>query len=390
MAFEKALVVDSDRGVRNFISSALKKKGIEVYTSDSLEKGKRLLEERHFDLLITENLELIPIFKTQSPLGTSFSFEKPLSIEALEKALDERQEKECPPTPLFLAHGEETKKLHSQVVEIAKSEANVFIFGETGTGKEVIAKILHQNSLRKENAFIKTNCAAIPETLLESEFFGHEKGAFTGAHQKRVGRFEMADKGTLLLDEVTEMPLYLQAKLLRAIEEKEFERVGGSDTVHVDVRFFSTSNRNPHQAVVEKHLREDLFYRLHVIPIYIPPLRERTEEILPLAHHFLEVFSKGKLRFSEESKEALLAYRWPGNVRELKNIIERTSVLAKEETISPSLLFNHHEKGLTLQEIEKRHLLENLNQQSSLHKSKISHDQKTGSPDPQPGRDRGL
>ena len=180
------------------------------------------------------------------------------------------------------------RQIMGDVARVAKSNASIFIHGESGTGKEVIAQAIHDQSLRSQRPFIKVNCAAVPDTLIESEFFGHEKGAFTGANFKRLGRFELASGGTLLLDEITEIPLQLQAKLLRAIQEQEFERVGGTKPVKVDVRIISTSNRDVKEAMEKKILREDLYYRLNVVPIYLPPLREQKEDILPLALYFLE------------------------------------------------------------------------------------------------------
>jgi len=381
LPIEKALVVEDEKLTREFISAALKKLKIEVYTADTIEKGQKLLKKHPFDLLLADlhlpdglGLELLTTFKESHPdgisvimtghgstesaveamrLGAFHYLQKPFSIDALEVILDKAKERlklqrernfyeqELNQAPRLVAHGQKMEQLIQEIEQVAKTDATVFIHGETGTGKEVVAKMIHAQSQRKGLPFIKTNCAAIPETLLESEFFGHEKGAFTGALQKRIGRFEMANKGTLLLDEVTEMPLSLQAKLLRALEEREFERVGGNTTVHVDVRILSTSNRDPKKAIEQGRFREDLFYRLHVIPLFLPPLRERKEEILPLAHLFLDNFSQGRLKLSKEAEQSLLGYRWPGNVRELKNIIERASVLAKSDIVSPALLFPH-------------------------------------------------
>ncbi|MFZ0564767.1 MAG: sigma-54 dependent transcriptional regulator, partial [Chlamydiales bacterium] len=217
---------------------------------------------------------------------------------------------------------------------------SVLIDGESGTGKEVIAGAIHAHSLRANRPFIRVNCAAIPDTLIESEFFGHEKGAFTGASSKHVGRFELADKGTLLLDEVTEIPITLQPKLLRVIQEQEFERVGGTKPVSVDVRLIATSNRNLKEAISEKIFREDLYYRLNVVPIHLPPLRERREEILPLVHHFLHKFcckNKQKIKtLTPAAQKKLLEYHWPGNIRELANVIERVVVLDRDPIIDVS------------------------------------------------------
>lgn len=262
-------------------------------------------------------------------------------------------------------------KLLEDVKKIATSDASVFIVGESGTGKEVIAHSIHEHSKRENNPFIKVNCAAIPDTLIESEFFGHERGAFTGAMNRRQGRFELADRGTLLLDEVSEIPLPLQSKLLRAIQEQEFERVGGSHPIHVNVRFIATSNRNMQEAIADKAFRLDLFYRLNVMPIHLPPLRERVEDILPLAGFFLKLFSPDEEKaLSSVAKQSLLDYHWPGNIRELANIIERAVVLCNDQEISnlaietpliPKLeLPKIHSSSPTLKEVERRHILETL------------------------------
>lgn len=259
------------------------------------------------------------------------------------------------------------KKLFADLMRIAKSCSSVFISGESGTGKEVIAHAIHYQSMRTSGAFVKVNCAAIPESLLESEFFGHEKGAFTGAFNRRIGRFELANEGTLLLDEISEIPPSLQSKLLRAVQEQEFERVGGTQSIHVDVRFISTSNRNMKEAIEKKIFREDLYYRLNVVPIYLPPLRERKEDILPLADYFLQQHGTLKI-LSAEAKQKLLDYPWPGNIRELANIVERTVVMTNCDCIGPEdLVFEGANQPLiekkeliTLKELEKRHIFDAL------------------------------
>ena len=232
------------------------------------------------------------------------------------------------------------KKLLEEAVRVAKSQASVLIHGESGTGKEVIAGAIHAHSMRASNPYIRVNCAAVPDTLIESEFFGHEKGSFTGANAKRLGRFELANGGTLLLDEVTEIPLNLQPKLLRVVQEQEFERVGGTRPVSVDVRLISTSNRDLKEAIEEKVFREDLFYRLNVVPIHLPPLRERKEDILPLVDYFLGKFcaenGKKKKTLTKKAKEKLVNYPWPGNIRELANVMERVVVLDFGEKIEPA------------------------------------------------------
>ena len=216
--------------------------------------------------------------------------------------------------------------------QVAKSKATVLISGESGTGKEMFARYLHASSDRAEGPFVAINCAALPEHLLESELFGHEKGSFTGAIARKLGKFEMASGGTILLDEISEMDLGLQAKLLRVLQESEFDRVGGTETVHVDVRVLATTNRRMDEAVAEGKFRQDLFYRLNVIPLKLPPLRERGADIPRLAQFFVEKFRKAyglpTLAFSTDAKEWLMAYDWPGNVRELQNLMERAVLLA--------------------------------------------------------------
>jgi DNA-binding NtrC family response regulator len=228
-------------------------------------------------------------------------------------------------------------QLMNMVSQIAPSDASVLITGESGTGKEVIARTIHEKSKRTDKAFIAVNCAAIPENLLESELFGHEKGAFTGATNRRIGKFEEANGGTLLLDEISEMDIKLQAKLLRAIQEQEIDRVGGSSPVKVDVRILATSNRNLVEQVQRGEFREDLYYRLNVINVMLPPLRERQDDIPLLAKHFIEKYSKANgvppRPFTDDAVEKMKSYGWPGNVRELENIMHRTVLMAQGDRI---------------------------------------------------------
>ena len=217
--------------------------------------------------------------------------------------------------------------------KVAPTESTVLVTGESGTGKELLVRALHSNSLRSDKPFVPINCGAIPKDLLESELFGHEKGAFTHAIRTRPGRFEMAEGGTIFLDEIGEMDLTLQVKILRVLQEKEIERVGGNGVKKVDVRIVAATNRDLEKEVAEGRFREDLYYRLNVIPLHLPPLRERGEDILLLAQHFLSEFcakrGTGQLRLSEDASKALAAYPWPGNVRELENFMERLSILSE-------------------------------------------------------------
>ena len=230
-----------------------------------------------------------------------------------------------------------TRKVLALINQIGPTDSTVLINGESGTGKELAANTLHRVSPRADRPYVRINCAAIPEGLLESEFFGHEKGAFTGAHAKKLGRFEMADGGTLLLDEIGDLPLGLQAKLLRVLESGECERLGGTKTIKVDVRLLCATSKNLKQEVEAGRFRQDLLYRLSVIPLRLPPLRERIEDIPLLVSHFLDGFSKKRgltLSLAAEAMQCLLGYSFPGNVRELKNIIERVSVLSPGPVIT--------------------------------------------------------
>ncbi len=229
-------------------------------------------------------------------------------------------------------------KIYEMIEKVAATRANVLITGETGTGKELVAKAVHYNSPRKNNAFVSINCAVIPENLLESELFGHERGSFTGAVAMRKGRFELADGGTLFLDEIAEMPRALQAKLLRVLQEMQFERVGGTKTLKVDVRVIAASNKDLKKEVEAGNMREDLYYRLNVVHLLLPPLRERPDDIPLLAAHFLQKYAKelGKddLQISRPAMFELCTRSWPGNVRELENVIERAVILAADREIA--------------------------------------------------------
>lgn len=422
MAIEKILVVDDEPLIRNFLAETLRRKNFEVLTAENGKKALSILKDTDFDLVITDmkmpdltGLDLLKKIKELSPsticivitaygtienaveamrVGAFNYLVKPFSPDAIEAVIDKAndhfslvaentyliQELVEEGSKEVIGESPAIKKILKDVMQIAKSNANVLITGESGTGKEVIAHAIHYNSPRANRPFIRVNCAAIPETLIESEFFGHEKGAFTGAGAKKLGRFELANRGTLLLDEITEVPLLLQAKLLRAIQEQEFERVGGVKPVKVDVRIISTSNRDMQQIIANKQLREDLFYRLNVVPIYLPPLRERKEDILPLAEYFLKKISlenhKDGLKLSAGARKKLLEYAWPGNVRELANVIERAIVLNTRGEITEDKIFlgdDLKESGLqaampvgtTLQELEKKLIIETLEQHNN-------------------------
>ena len=241
--------------------------------------------------------------------------------------------------PRIIGDDARLRQVQQQLHRAAATDTTVLLEGESGTGKELFARALHALSPRADGPFVAINCAAIPDALLETELFGHEKGAFTGAATRKPGRFELAHRGTLFLDEIGELPLALQAKILRALEERRFERVGGTQSLHVDVRVVAATNRNLKVRVAERQFREDLYFRLSVFPIEIPPLRERAEDVVILAHHFVDKFSrdlnKPPLSISPAALDELRAYPWPGNVRELQNCIERAVILCDDSAIQP-------------------------------------------------------
>ena len=385
MRIEKILIVDDEELMRRFLAEALMRKNYEVTTAGSAKEALICLKKQHYDLLITDmkmpdlsGIELLRRTKELSPqtlviimtaygtietaveamrLGAFNYLLKPFTPDAIETLIEKagehlalvqeniylREEVSSKRIPSQLvAESPVMRKVLLEAVQIAKSQASVLIHGESGTGKEVIAAAIHAHSLRANHPYIRVNCAAIPDTLIESEFFGHEKGSFTGANQKRLGRFELADKGTLLLDEVTEIPISLQPKLLRVVQEQEFERVGGSKPLAVDVRLISTSNRNLKEAIKEKIFREDLYYRLNVVPLHLPPLRDRQEDILPLTRYFLTKFCAENRRpaktLSKAAEKKILTHPWPGNIRELANAIERVVVIDSSSQIGPEHL----------------------------------------------------
>lgn len=371
MALKKILVVDDEELICNFLQTTISYKNISADTASSGKEALALLKKNIYDLVITDmkmadisGLDILKKTKELSPqtlvlimtafgsienaveamrLGAFNYVLKPFTPDTIETLIVKAEEhlslirengylrEQVSGQAQIIAASQSMKKILKEVCSISKSHSNVLIYGESGTGKEVIASTIHKHSLRANKPYIRVNCAAIPDTLIESEFFGHEKGAFTGANSRRLGRFELADGGTLLLDEITEIPVHLQPKLLRVIQEKEFERVGGSTSIKSDVRIISTSNRNLKEALETKLFRDDLYYRLNVIPIHVPALRERREDIIPLANYFLERFcyvnNKKKKNLSKSAEEKLLSYHWPGNIRELSNVVERIIVL---------------------------------------------------------------
>jgi DNA-binding NtrC family response regulator len=373
----RILLVEDDETFRSFVQTILEDEGYEVRVARDGREGWQLLDRENFDLVVTD-LKMpgksgLDLFREtrQDPGAAPFIFltafgtvdeavsamkqgavdflTKPLASpeellavvnrvidhQELARTLQSMKEAESsglPPEELIFA-GQAMQRVRSLVLEVAKTTANVLLSGESGTGKELIAKTIHLLSPRGKASFIAINCAAIPENLLESELFGHEKGSFTGAVQARQGKFELAKGGTIFLDEIGEMPLPLQTKLLRVLQERVFERVGGSKEIRADVRVIAATNRTLQDEVAHHRFREDLFYRLNVFPITLPPLKERVEAIPLLAGYFLNRFSRQfgkKLKgFEQEALTAMGHYAWPGNVRELQNVVERAVILAQ-------------------------------------------------------------
>ena len=366
------LVVDDDASLRDVISDALRLEKYSVLTAENGEQALMMLKQNHGIALILSDLKISPMdgnallknCKLKYPdipfilmsgygsvenavqamhNGASDYLTKPFKLELLSEMVS----KILVSTPAlnnaildkaidgFIAVDDKSIQLSEVSKRVALTEASVMISGESGVGKEVVSRFIHQNSSRSKGPFVAINCAAIPENMLESELFGYEKGAFTGAYQSKIGRFEQAQGGTLLLDEITEMDLSLQAKLLRVLQEREVERLGGRKVISLDVRILATTNRNIYQAVSEGVFREDLFYRLNVFPLHISPLRDRRGDILPLANKMLSHYSSDEnvVRFSETAKRRLNKHLWPGNVRELDNVIQRALILKTGDVI---------------------------------------------------------
>ncbi len=387
-ADKKILIVDDEGEMRIALNAALKRGGYQLETAENGRQALDKFEEDHFDLVVTDvrmpkmtGLQLLHEVKKRSPqtlvivmtaygdidnaveimkAGAFDYLLKPFSAEVLQSTVArafvgrassgpapaKTVAKEPPPSPkekTIVTLNAEMQKLLQFVEKIAYSKSTVLISGETGSGKEVFARFIHQTSPRADQPFLAVNCAALPEGLLETELFGHEKGSFTGAVAGKEGKFELANGGTLLLDEVTEMTLPLQAKLLRVLQEHEVDKVGGREPIPVDVRVVATSNRDIKSMVRENKFREDLYYRLNVIPVKIPPLRDRPEDVLALAEYFLErqCRENGKTvqSIAGDTLKCLKKYRWPGNVRELENVIERATLICQGEQLTPSDLF---------------------------------------------------
>lgn len=314
-----------------------------IFQPISLE-GKTLgIVALEFDYQEDFNIENESLFSSvvASLIAQAFKIEAAVAVER-QKLADEtshlRQElKEKYDFSNIIGNSGAMRQVYEQVSQVARSNATVLLRGESGTGKEMIAHAIHYNSLRSKKPFIKVNCAALPDTLIESELFGYERGAFTGAEKLKKGRFEMADGGTIFLDEIGDLPLSTQVKLLRVIQEREFERLGGTETIKINVRFITATNKNLEEEIAKGNFREDLYYRLNVFQIFLPPLRERKSDILLLAEHFLAKYERehGKQikRISTPAIDMLTQYHFPGNVRELENVIERAVLVCDEEVI---------------------------------------------------------
>src|SRR5271156_6502660 len=300
------------------------------------------------------------------PINRPLSFEIENSAPA--KAALDNNELSGSGLPRFVGNSDALQQVLGLVQMVAPTDATVLINGETGTGKELIAEAVHKCSNRSKGPFVKVNCAAIPAGLLESELFGHERGAYTGAVTRSVGRFELANRGTLFLDEIGELPLELQPKILRVLQERQFERLGGAATIHTDVRVICATHRNLAEMIDDREFRADLFYRLSVFPIELPPLRERPEDIRLLVHHFAMDYARRMRKpitaIAEQFMEALSRHSWPGNVRELQNFIERSVILSKDPVLTGSLPdLTRAQKAsapVTLEEAESSHILQTL------------------------------
>ncbi|HCU84577.1 MAG TPA: DNA-binding response regulator, partial [Methylophilus sp.] len=365
------LAVDDEPHMRRLLEISLRQAGYRALSAGNGREALELIQQQQIDLVVSDlhmpgmsGLQLLSAIRKQyeqlpfimvtaqgeiktaveaMKLGASDYILRPFELETLEIAIQKAlavnriqientflKESSQPPVTGLIGNSVPMQSLKQMIQQVAPERATVFIVGETGTGKELVAKALHDASSRKSELFVAVNCAAIPVDILESELFGHEKGAFTGAVKERVGKFELANGGTLFLDEITEMPIQLQSKLLRVLQENVVEKLGGNRQIALDVRVVAATNRDPLQAVKEGKLREDVYYRLNVIQLQIPPLRERGEDVSLLADYFL---GKRQSQLSESARLSLQQYRWPGNVRELENILERAAILAGSQTI---------------------------------------------------------
>ncbi len=409
---DRVLIVDDDKTFRSVTKRLLEEEGYFADAVVSVDEAMALLREKHYELLLSDlvmpgtgGLDFLKHVKAHDPampvvMITGFASINS-AVEAMKRGAEDYLTKPCGNEELLIKirrgleksrERQELQRLRAEVAQkytfqnltgkspamqrvfaliaqIAETDTTILISGETGTGKELVAKAIHYNSGRRDQPFAGVNCAALAETLLESELFGHERGAFTGAIKQKLGRFELANRGTLFLDEVAEIPLSTQVKLLRVLQERQLERVGGTETICLDIRLISATNRDLAKAVREGIFREDLFYRLNVVPIHLPPLRERREDIPLLAANFIQRYAAALNKTVEgiapSAMEFLLRYHWPGNVRELENVIERGAVLCRKPQLSVEhlLLLNQRGEEKLLQEaLVQRCTEEEMNQ----------------------------
>ncbi|NJD56402.1 MAG: sigma-54-dependent Fis family transcriptional regulator [Nitrospirae bacterium] len=377
MAKAQVLIVDDEEGIRESLSQIIEDDGYETATASSGEDAIRAVQEVVPDLVLLDiwmsgidGLQTLQEIRALHPdlpvimisghaniesaikatkMGAYDLLEKPLSLDkvllSVQRALEKKNleiENRALRENLFrrwklIGESQKMKQLDEQIRMAAVSNSRVLILGESGSGKELVAHLLHEHSPRTNGLFVEVNCAAIPQELIESELFGHEKGSFTGAFERKKGKFELADKGTLFLDEIGDMSLQTQAKVLRVIETQEFQRVGGNKNIKVDVRIISATNKDLAEEVKKGNFREDLFFRLNVIPIKVPALRERLEDIPLLVDHFLDVlageYGQQKKSISPEALSALKKHAWPGNIRELRNVLERLVIMTPSKVI---------------------------------------------------------
>ncbi len=373
----RILVADDEQNIRRVLSATLEKEGYQVIAARDGEEAIAQLSKSEIHVVVTDlrmpkadGMQILTYVQRNRPHipvivitahGTvdnavaalkagafdyiTKPFEKSELIATIAKAVKTenlaRKDFHAPPTEpgryRIIGQTQKMSAVYDIIDKVADTPSTVLITGESGTGKELIAAALHHNSSRKDRPFIKINCAAIPRELMESELFGYEKGAFTGAVGSKPGRFELADRGTLFLDEIAEVPIDMQVKMLRALQEAEFERVGGIQTIHVDVRLVVATNRNLEKAVEDGEFRDDLYYRLNVVPIHLPPLRDRKEDIPLLVKHFIEKFKtrlgRAVTGIGKDALNILVNYRWPGNIRELENVTERCILFTEGQQI---------------------------------------------------------
>jgi two-component system, NtrC family, response regulator AtoC len=420
----KIMVVDDEHLIRWSLEQNLKKQGYEVCTAGTGEDALRLAREEQPDLVLLDyhlpginGLEVLQRLKeidedvlvimvtAQGGLETAVNtmrhgaydyINKPFNLDemaiVIRKALETsdlrrevvqlRSEHKKQGPPQILGNSKHMKNVLEMMAKVAKSDAStVLVQGESGTGKELVAKWIHYESARADKPFVAINCAAVPSTLLESELFGHEKGAFTDAKTSKKGLFELADGGTVFLDEIGDMEVGMQAKLLRFLEDRTFRRIGGAKVIPVDVRIISATNKDLLKAIEEKVFRNDLYYRLQVIPIFLPSLRERKEDIIVLVNHFMETFAREFNKpikgISSMAEKLLVEYNWPGNIRELKNVIERAIILGNDETLLlenlpleivakasqmsvPMTTFKLPPEGIDIEEVERELIKQSL------------------------------